>query len=160
MTLEELIQQGKTKEDILKAVSAAYDAASASPEPTPEPTPAPAPTSAPAPTPAPAPAPALEPPADLNEALKQLTQMQMQTNQQIIELQKQIIENSKHISDPAPEPAADDARKFSDEALTAAMQKLNLLTENDKIDINKQVEDNLTKHFGNLIGVSVDAGKE
>lgn len=150
MTLEELIQQGKTKEDILKAVSAAYDAASGSPapEPTPEPTPAPTPE----PTP--------EPPADLNEALKLLTQMQMQTNQQIIELQKQIIENSKQDSEPAPEPTPDDARKFSDEALTAAMQKLNLLSENDKIDINKQVEDNLTKHFGNLIGVTVDAGKE
>ena len=142
MTLEELIQQGKSKEDILKAVSAAYDAAAGSPapEPTPEPTP--------------------EPPADLNEALKQLTQMQMQTNQQIIELQKQIIENSKQNPEPTPEPTPDDARKFSDEALTAAMQKLNLLSENDKIDINKQVEDNLTKHFGNLIGVSVDAGKE
>ena len=135
MTLEELIQQGKTKEDILKAVSAAYDAASVSPEP------------------APAPAPAPEPPADLNEALKQLTQIQMQTNQQIIELQKQIIENSKHVSDPAPEPTPDDARKFSDEALTAVMQKLNLLSENDKIDINKQVEDNFVSHFGSLIGV-------
>lgn len=150
MTLEELIQQGKTKEDILKAVSAAYDAAIESPTPAP----APEPKTALVPEPAP------EPAADLNEALKQLTQMQMQTNQQIIELQKQIIENSKQNPEPAAEPTPDDARKFSDEALTAAMQKLNLLSENDKIDINKQVEDNLTKHFGNLIGVSVDAGKE
>lgn len=145
MTLEELIQQGKTKEDILKAVSAAYDAASASPEPTP----APAPTSAPAPTP--------EPDADFNEVLQQLKELQMQTSKQISELQMQIIENSKQAPDPIPESTPDDARKFSDEALTAAMQKLNLLTENDKIDINKQVEDNLTKHFGNLIGVSVGA---
>ena len=150
MTLEEMIQQGKTKEDILKAVSAAYDAAIESPTPTP----------APEPTSAPAPEPTLEPPTDLNEALNQLMQMQMQTNQQIIELQKQIIENSKQNPEPTPKPSLDDARKFSDEALTAAMQKLNLLSENDKIDINKQVEDNLTKHFGNLIGVSVDAGKE
>ena len=84
----------------------------------------------------------------------------MQERWRKIKKQKQIIENSKKVSEPTPEPTPDDARKFSDEALTAAMQKLNLLSENDKIDINKQVEDNLTKHFGNLIGVSVDAGKE
>lgn len=142
MTIEDLIKEGKTKEEILSAVGNAYDLASGNPDPNPNPEP----NSNPEPNP--------DQPTDLNAMIAQLTQMQMQTNQQILELQKQIIENSKDKGEEDAPGEPDDSRKFSDEKLTEALQKLNLLSDNDKIDINKQVEDNLVSHLGSLVGFS------
>lgn len=147
MTIEELIQSGKTKEEILNAVSNAVDMVT-NPNPTPEPA---APTPAPDPAPvAPAPTPAAN-----NDLIAALVQNQMETNKKLVELQEQIINASKATEQATPTETPDEARQFSDEALTRAMQQLNLLGEHDKIDINKQVEDNLVSHLGSLVGFNV-----
>ena len=78
----------------------------------------------------------------------------METNKKLVELQEQIINASKATEEATPTETPDEARQFSDEALTRAMQQLNLLGEHDKIDINKQVEDNLVSHLGSLVGFS------
>ena len=134
MDLEKLIQAGKTKEEILAAVGAAIDEMS-KPEPAPEPNPAPAPQP--------------KPQLDLNEVLSKIMD------------RVEAIENKMNNPEPAPEPKPEPKPEgMGEEAVNKILQKLNLLSENDKIDSNQQIENNLTKHFGSLIGVDIDTGKE
>lgn len=132
MDLGNLIQAGKTKEEILAAVGAAIDEIS-KPEPAPEPNLTPAP----------------QPKAEPDEALAKIME------------RLEAIENKMNNPEPAPEPKPEPKPEgLGEEAVNKILQKLNLLSENDKIDSNQQIENNLTKHFGSLIGVDIDAGKE
>lgn len=132
MDLGNLIQAGKTKEEILAAVGAAIDEMN-KPEPAPEPNP----------TPAPQPKP--EPDEALSKIMERLEAIENKMN------------NPEPASEPKPEPKPEG---IGEEAVNKILQKLNLLSENDKIDSNQQIENNLTKHFGSLIGVDIDTGKE
>lgn len=71
------------------------------------------------------------------------------------------LEEKINQSAPEPEPNSEPKPEgIGEEAVNKILQQLNLLSENDKIDSNQQIENNLTKHFGSLIGVDIDTGKE
>ena len=132
MQIEDLLKSGKSKEEVMKAFEEAYDTAAKANNPE------------------------QKPAAD--DYLSQLTETLEKFNTRLDEIEKRFNEPQ-----PQPEPelgTEPNARKLTDDQVNEALQKLNLLSTNDKIDVNQQIEDNLTKHFGSLIGVDIDAGKE
>ena len=130
MTIEELLQSGKSKDELMKAFEAAYDAAAKANEPEGKPE-------------------GNEKPDDY---LVKLTESLDKFNSRLDEIEKKFSDqgNSEGNPDPKPEP---EGRKLTDEQVNEALQKLNLLSINDKIDVNQQIEDNFVAHFGSLIGV-------
>lgn len=154
MTIEELKAAGKSNEEIMgmvfKALYSSGETHAVFPEQTPEP------NTDPKPNPEPEQTPAIE-----GNQTADLQKMILDQQKLINDLQQQIIEKSKEQT-PEPNPEqnsiGEDARRFSDEALNKAMQQLNLLSENDKIDVNKQVEDNMVSHLGSLVGFKMNEG--
>lgn len=134
MTIEELLQSGKSKEEVMQAFEAAYDAATKANEPDPKPEPNPN----------------QEPKPD--DYLVKLTESLEKFNARLDDIEKKFTDqgNPEGNLEPKPEP---EARKLTDEQVNEALQKLNLLSINDKIDVNQQIEDNFVAHFGSLIGV-------
>lgn len=134
MTIEELLQSGKSKEEILQAFEAAYDAAAKASEPDGKPDPKPEGNEKP------------------DEYLVKLTETLDKFNTRLDEIEKKFSDqgNADGNQDPKLEP---EGRKLTDEQVNEALQKLNLLSINDKIDVNQQIEDNFVAHFGSLIGV-------
>lgn len=132
MTIEELLQSGKSKEEVMQAFEAAYDAAAKAGEPDLKP----------------------EPKAESkpDDYLVKLTEALDKFNTRLDEIEKKFSDEGN--PDPKPEPKPEpEGRKLTDEQLNEALQKLNLLSINDKIDVNQQIEDNFVAHFGSLIGV-------
>lgn len=143
MTLEELLEKGFTRDDIMKladtgAFSAPAQDDGSKPEGTPEGTPEPKPE----PTPT-------DPTA---AALSMMAKMMENQNNMILAL----MEQKKSDPEPAPEPTAEEkARKFSDEQLTKALQSLNILKEGDNIDIGSAVEKNIENKILGKLGMAV-----
>ena len=134
MTIEELLQSGKSKDEVMQAFEAAYDAAAKASEPDPKPEPKP------------------EGNVKPDEYLLKLTESLDKFNARLDEIEKKFSDqgNAEGNQEPKPEP---EGRKLTDEQVNEALQKLNLLSSNDKIDVNQQIEDNFVAHFGSLIGV-------
>ena len=130
MTIEELLQSGKSKEEVMQAFEAAYDAATKANEPEPKPEPNPEP----------------EPKPD--DYLVKLTESLEKFNARLDDIEKKFSDEGNPELKPEPE-----ARRLTDDQVNEALQKLNLLSINDKIDVNQQIEDNFVAHFGSLIGV-------
>lgn len=132
MTIEELLQSGKSKEEVMQAFEAAYDAAAKANELDPKP----------------------DSKSEGNEKpdeyLVKLTESLEKFNVRLDEIEKKFSDEGKPEPKPEPKP---EGRKLTDEQLNEALQKLNLLSINDKIDVNQQIEDNFVAHFGSLIGV-------
>lgn len=134
MTIEELLQSGKSKDEVMQAFEAAYDAVAKANEPDPKPEPKP------------------EGNVKPDEYLVKLTETLDKFNSRLDEIEKKFSDQGdpEGNSEPKPEP---EGRKLTDEQVNEALQKLNLLSINDKIDVNQQIEDNFVAHFGSLIGV-------
>lgn len=136
MTIEELLQSGKSKDEVMQAFEAAYDAVAKASEPEGNQEPKPEPKAEPKP----------------DDYLVKLTESLDKFNARLDEIEKKFSDqgNSEGNQEPKPEP---EGRKLTDEQVNEALQKLNLLSINDKIDVNQQIEDNFVAHFGSLIGV-------
>lgn len=134
MTIEELLQSGKSKDEIMKAFETAYDAAAKANE------------------------------SDQNQKgnennddyLVKLTESLDKFNARLDEIEKKFSDqgNTEGNAEGNSEGNSESkVRKLTDEQVNEALQKLNLLSSNDKIDVNQQIEDNFVAHFGSLIGV-------
>ena len=130
MTIEELLQSGKSKEEVMQAFEAAYDAAAKANEPEPK----------------------SEPEAKPDDYLVKLTESLEKFNARLDDIEKKFSDQGNPEGNPEPKSESE-ARKLTDEQVNEALQKLNLLSSNDKIDVNQQIEDNFVAHFGSLIGV-------
>lgn len=138
MTIEELLQSGKSKDEVMQAFEAAYDAVAKANEPEGKAEPKPDPKSE-----------GNEKPDDY---LVKLTETLDKFNSRLDEIEKKFSDqgNMEGNQEQKTEP---EGRKLTDEQVNEALQKLNLLSINDKIDVNQQIEDNFVEHFGSLIGV-------
>lgn len=134
MTIEELLQSGKSKDEVMQAFEAAYDAAVKGSEPEPKSEP----KSEPEPKP--------------DDYLVKLTESLEKFNSRLDDIEKKFSDQGNTEGNPEPNPEPE-GRKLTDEQVNEALQKLNLLSINDKIDVNQQIEDNFVAHFGSLIGV-------
>lgn len=96
-------------------------------------------------------------PTDPNAAMLAMMGKMMEQQNALI---MQLMNNNKAENNPPEENPEDKARKFSDEQLVGALQSLNILKPGDKIDIGsaveKNIEDKILGKLGAMVGFTVD----
>lgn len=96
-------------------------------------------------------------PTDPNAAMLAMMGKMMEQQNALI---MQLMNNNKAENKPPEENPEDKARKFSDEQLVGALQSLNILKPGDKIDIGSAVEKNIDNKIlgklGAMVGFTVD----
>lgn len=140
MTLEELLEKGFTRDDIMKladtgAFSAPAQEEKNDPEEKPE---------------------KKEEAPAANDTTSALVTMMSQMMENQNKLLMSMMEQKKtEPEQPAEETPDEKARKFSDEQLVKALQSLNILKEGDSIDIGSAVEKNIEEKILGKLGMAV-----
>ena len=150
MTLEELLEKGFTRDDIMKLAdtgafgSPAQEEEKSDPEEKPE---------------------KKEETPAANDATSALVTMMSQMMENQNKLLMSMMEQKKAEPEEKKEETPEEkARKFSDEQLVKALQSLNILKEGDNIDIGstveKNIEDKILGKLGMAVGFTVDKEKK
>ncbi len=93
-------------------------------------------------------------PADATSAaLSMMVKMMENQNAMILKMMEN--KGAPESEEKKEETAEDKARKFSDEQLVKALQSLNILKEGDKIDIGSAVEKNIENKILGKLGMAV-----